>query len=127
MTAGPNYKYLWRDGKEYPNPVNLPACEYIKLLFEWVDLQLDEDTSLSSSPNNFLLKIKAIMLRLYRVYCHIYHHHMEDIKYNQAHWNTSLKLFITFSYKYDLIPEDQIEPLRIIIDKIKQQDNNVHE
>ena len=50
MTAGPGYKYLWSDGRSKPKEV--PACEYIRLLFEWVENQLDDETIFPSMEVN---------------------------------------------------------------------------
>lgn len=43
MTAGPDFQYRWCDGQKYPKPVDLPACEYIGCLMDWVDAQLENE------------------------------------------------------------------------------------
>ncbi|KAH0787033.1 MOB kinase activator-like 1 [Histomonas meleagridis] len=123
MTAGPGYKYLWSDGRSKPRDV--PACEYIKLLFEWVENQLDDEAIFPSMigvsfPKNFESIVKNIMKRLFRIYAHCYYHHLENFKElgTMVHLNTSFKQFIYFTKEFNLIPQEQLDPLKDIIDGI---------
>ena len=125
MTAGPDFQYRWQDGVKYPKPVDLPACEYIGCLMDWVDSQLENEQLFPSTigvpfPKNFEASVKNIMKRLFRIYAHCYHHHMEDFKElgTLAHWNTSFKQFIFFSKEFNMIPQDQLAPLQQIINSI---------
>ncbi|OHS97091.1 MOB kinase activator 1A [Tritrichomonas foetus] len=125
MTAGPSYKYLWQEGPKYPKPVELPACEYIGNLMDWVDAQLENEQIFPSMigvpfPKNFESIVKNIMKRLFRIYAHCYYHHLDNFKElgTIAHLNTSFKQFIFFTKEFNLIPQDQLEPLKEIIDNI---------
>lgn len=125
MTAGPDYQYRWCDGQKYPKPVDLPACEYIGCLMDWVDSQLENEQLFPSAigapfPKNFESVVKKIMQRLFRIYAHCYHHHMQDFQElgTIAHWNTSFKQFLFFSKEFNMIPQDQLAPLQEIIDSI---------
>ena len=125
MTAGPNYRYLWQEPPKYPKPVELPACEYIGNLMDWVDAILENEQIFPSMigvpfPKNFESVVKNIMKRLFRIYAHCYYHHLDNFTElgTIAHLNTSFKQFIYFTKEFNLIPQDQLEPLKEIIDKM---------
>ena len=125
MSAGSGYKYLWSDSKDYPKPVEVSAPEYIGRLFDWVEAQLDDESSFPSAigvpfPKNFDLIVKNIMKRLFRIYAHCYYHHLENFTTlgTSAHLNTSFKHFVFFTKEFNLIPNDQLEPLKDLIDSI---------
>lgn len=126
MKAGPTVTYLWFDGKEYKTPTEVSAPTYIRLLFQWIANQLEDESIFPSTigvpfPKNFKTTVKTIMKRLFRVYAHFYHHHFETFKALCAleHLNTSFKHFYFFIHQFDLIPNDQLEPLRDLINKIE--------
>lgn len=127
MRAGPDYKYLWYDGVHFTEPTELSAPEYIGYLMDWVEDQTDDETIFPSTPgvpfpDDFPNIVRNIMKRLFRVYAHCYHHHLENFKALQTdlHLNTSFKHFILFSKEFDLIPPDQLEPLNELVDLILQ-------
>lgn len=117
MTAGKKYEYLWSNHSE---PVELYASQYIHHMLDWVQEQLsDEDIFPSLSfrdyPPNFIDICRVIAKRLFRVYAHIYHHHLAEIKEDlkiEAHMNTSLKHFIYFVQEFNLVCVEDLEPLR---------------
>ena len=122
MSASEKYQYLWADGKNYKTPTKLPARQYIELLYEWV-LNLFDDQNVFPPdptvpfPKNFKDVIKQITKRLFRVYAHIYHHHLEDVRRLniEAHFNTAFRHFYTFIEQYNLMPRNELEPLRQVI------------
>lgn len=76
MSGGTKYEYLWQDGVKYKKPVKLPANEYITLLMEWIESQINDEnifpvTTDVSFPKNFVTVCKKILTRLYRyeLYC----------------------------------------------------------
>lgn len=79
MTAGPNYLYRWADNTTYLKPTDLPACEYIDNLMNWVKKIISpflyEDAQFQ---DNFMSVSKNIIRRLFRIYAHCYHHHMDQ-------------------------------------------------
>lgn len=123
MTAGPKYKYLWSaDPRE--DPLRLCAPEYIKHLLDWVQEQIDDQeifplTVGEEFPPDFMSTCKKIAKRLFRVYAHIYHHHLEDVKKlgEEAHVNTSLKYFVYFVQEFNLVEPRDLEPLIGYIEK----------
>jgi len=37
------YEYYWCDGVNYKRPTKLPATQYIELLMEWVETQINNE------------------------------------------------------------------------------------
>lgn len=37
------YEYYWCDGVNYKRPTKLPAVQYIELLMEWVETQINNE------------------------------------------------------------------------------------
>jgi len=37
------YEYYWCDGVNYKKPTKLPAAQYIELLLEWVESQINNE------------------------------------------------------------------------------------
>ena len=124
MSAG-DFKFYWSDGNKYPKPVSVSAPVYIGLLFDWVDEQLTNESIFPSMigvpfPKNFEQIVKNIMRRLFRVYAHCFHSHLENFTELDTlrHLNTSFKQFIFFTKEFNLIASDQLEPLKPIITEI---------
>ena len=75
MCAGPNYKFLWQDEKDYKKPTDMPAKEYISLLFDWADAKLGDikffpHDPKAKYPSNFKSEINKIGNYYYkRTYC----------------------------------------------------------
>ncbi|OHS99541.1 MOB kinase activator-like 1 [Tritrichomonas foetus] len=124
MSAGPGYRYLWSDEKN-PTPAEVTAPEYLTKLLKWIDGLLEDETVFPSTlnvqfPDDFMSIVKNIMKRLFRFYAHCYYHHIDDFHYLKMSslLDTSFKHFILFTHEFDLIPPDQLEPLRDLIDLI---------
>ena len=125
MTAGPGYKYAWQDNGKYKKPTMIPAIDYITNVLNWAD-QLTHDEKVFPSdpskpyPKDFMQTCKNIFKRLFRIYAHIYHHHLNDMKECslQDNLNRSFKQFMAFSMEFKLIPEDQLAPLKSLIDQL---------
>lgn len=124
MTAGMN-KYLWSHEPER-RPVDLCASEYIYHSLEWVQQQLDDDDMFPAKsvnkefPPNFGLVAQTIAKRLFRVFAHVYHHHLTHVRIlkEEAHMNTSLKHFIYFVKEFDLITPNELAPLKDYVEKL---------
>ena len=122
MTAGRKYEYWWSYGPER-RPVEVSAPEYIDHLLDWVQEQLDdEDTFPSKSmdkefPPSFRTICQTIARRLFRIYAHVYHHHLAVVRNFKAdgHMNTSLKHFIYFVTEFDLVLPNDLEPLKDLV------------
>jgi MOB kinase activator 1 len=125
MQAGPSFHYLWSDGQRNKKPTNFPAPVYIGLLFDLVDEQLQNEAIFPSAigvlfPKNFEQIITNMMKRLFRVYAHSYCDHLQyltDIGILK-HLNTSFKHFIFFAKEFNLVPQDQLDALKAIIEQL---------
>ena len=43
MSGGAKFEYLWQDGTKYKKPTHLPAPQYIALLMDWVESQINDE------------------------------------------------------------------------------------
>jgi MOB kinase activator 1 len=122
MSAGPCYTYLWADSS-HPTPVSLPATQYVTRLMHWIEAQL-ADTSLfpnmeqkfDTNPE-FMNVSKVILKRLFRVYAHMYHNHLETFValHAEAHLNFCFKRFICFIQEFALIEQKELNALKKLI------------
>lgn len=122
MNAGPKYEYLWKDGAKYPTPTRVSAPEYVHLLMTWIESQIGDERLFPSEdrnpyPTQFLSVVRNIIRRLFRVFAHIYHSHFSRIRElkEESHLNTALKHFVLFVWEFDLMDEQEIEPMSTIL------------
>mmetsp|Transcript_49943 Transcript_49943/g.83169 ORF Transcript_49943/g.83169 Transcript_49943/m.83169 type:complete len:210 (-) Transcript_49943:110-739(-) len=129
MSAGPKYEYLWADGIKHKKPIKVSAPEYVELLLNWVEDQINNEQIFPMQkgnvfPKNFKTIVKTIFKRLFRVYGHIYHSHLQ--KYIQmdaeAHLNSCFKHFYFFIVEHKLLDTHGVQPLQPIIDVIVRKD-----
>ena len=120
MSAGPKYKYFWSDGQRKPEDVS--ASRYVFSLMEWIQGQLDDEAVFPTKPNNpfpksFRATVNSIFRRLFRVFAHIYHHHVEHVQALDisVHLNTSFRHFIYFVLEFQLIERKELAPLSELI------------
>lgn len=71
-------------------------------------------------PRNFLQCARTILKRLFRVYAHVYHEHIEDVirLKEEIHLNTSFKHFILFVQEFKLVDAKELAPLDELIERI---------
>lgn len=120
MCAGPLYEYRWTEGQRVAAP------RYMKLLFAWVQAQLDDEAVFPTQfgrpfPADFRVRVQTILKRLFRVYAHIYHGHYERMEQLGfvPHLNGCFERFACFVLEHDLIPERaQLKPLEPLARKI---------
>jgi len=124
MCAGARFEYHWMDGVKYKKPKKCPAPQYIELLMDWIQDQLDDESVFPSKigvsfPKTFMNTAKVILKRLFRVYAHIYHSHFDKIISlgEEAHLNTSFKHFIFFVQEFNLIDKKELQPMQYLIDQ----------
>ncbi|TYZ60625.1 hypothetical protein PybrP1_004882 [[Pythium] brassicae (nom. inval.)] len=125
MTAGPCYTYLWADGAQQVTPIGLPAPEYVDRLLHWVQEQLDNaqvfplDGIYSNAPV-FLRAAGVIFKRLFRVYAHLYHNHLEHYValHAETHLNFCFKRFVFFVKEFQLVDQKELNALRKLIQTI---------
>ncbi|EGG21826.1 Mps1 binder-like protein [Cavenderia fasciculata] len=97
-SAGPQYEFLWADGKDIKKPVRVSAPVYVDYLMTWVQNTLEDEEIFPLNPTtemskNFLPTVKTIFKRLFRVYAHIYYSHMDRVGPLgvEAHLNTCFR------------------------------------
>eukprot|EP00808_Paulinella_micropora_P001228 g44872.t1 len=129
MAAGSSVNYLWRDGVKVKKPIEVSAPEYVDLLMTWAESQLNNEDIFpvsfgSEYPKNFLVIVKQLYKRFFRVYAHIYHSHFSKIVAvgAEAHLNTCFKHFVYFVLEFDLIPKAELKPLDDLIEKMLGKD-----
>ncbi|KJE88793.1 hypothetical protein CAOG_00376 [Capsaspora owczarzaki ATCC 30864] len=125
MSAGRQYEYSWADGKDYKTPTSLPAAQYVALLMEWIEQQINDEAIFPSKidtpfPKTFQQVCKNIFKRLFRVFAHVYYHHFETVQAigAEAHVNTCFKHFYYFVKEFSLIEPKELEPLKQLADSI---------
>ncbi|XP_076371461.1 MOB kinase activator-like 3 isoform X2 [Tachypleus tridentatus] len=118
MSGGPKFEYLWADRSKYKKPTHLPAPQYIALLMDWAETQINNDEVFPVTvdvpfPKNFIPTCKKILTRLFRVFVHVYIHHFESLVAigAEAHVNTCYKHFYYFIREFDLVSQRELEPL----------------
>ena len=125
MCAGPCYEYLWMDGVKYKKPHKCSAPEYIDILLSYVEEKINDERIFPTEkskkfPKQFKDIVKTMLKRLFRIYGHMYLHHVE--KFVQlgamAHLNTCFKYFMYFVKQHKLILEIELVPLNHIINEL---------
>ncbi|XP_065261993.1 MOB kinase activator 3B [Emys orbicularis] len=119
MSGGPKYEYRWQDDLKYKKPTALPAPQYMNLLMDWIEVQINNEDIFPTSvgvpfPKNFLQICKKILCRLFRVFVHVYIHHFDRIIIMgaEAHVNTCYKHFYYFVTELNVIDRKELEPLK---------------
>ena len=128
MTAGPGYKYLWKDDSIYKTPTDMPAKEYISLLFDWADEKLGDNKFFPSDPRakyppEFMEETSKIFTRFLRIFAHIYNHHSVQLKEEDAmpSFNSLFIHFYKFVKYFNLIKEVEFGPLKTVISSLNLQ------
>jgi MOB kinase activator 1 len=66
---------------------------------------------------NFRATVNSVFRRLFRVFAHVYHHHVEHVQALDisVHLNTSFRHFIYFVLEFGLIEKKELAPLSELI------------
>lgn len=119
MSGGPKYEYHWCDGVRYKKPTRCSAPQYVELLMEWVEQQINDEELFPvatgvSFPRSYTSMVKKIMKRLFRVFVHIYIHHFDKLLSlgAEAHINTCYKHFYHFVIEFNLVDKKELDPLK---------------
>lgn len=43
MSGGPRFEYRWQDERKYKKPTALPAPQYMNLLMDWIEMQINNE------------------------------------------------------------------------------------
>nr|XP_025960640.1 MOB kinase activator 3B isoform X6 [Dromaius novaehollandiae] len=49
MSGGPKYEYRWQDDVKYKKPTALPAPQYMNLLMDWIEVQINNEVIFPTS------------------------------------------------------------------------------
>jgi hypothetical protein len=84
MSGGPKYEYLWCDHERYKKPTHLSAPQYIGLLMDWIEKQINDESLFPVTvgvpfPKSFQSACKKLLSRLFRVFVHVYIHHFDRV------------------------------------------------
>ncbi|ELP88868.1 hypothetical protein EIN_475600 [Entamoeba invadens IP1] len=119
MCAGPSFEYRWKEGKELQS---LCAKEYINKCLDYVQQQLDDEAVFPCTvgvpfPKKFPKVVQMIFKRLFRIYAHIYLHHLNQITQleEEPHLNSSFKHFILFAANFNLLDKKEVAPMMCVI------------
>lgn len=125
MSGGAKYEYHWCDGVNYKKPTKLPASQYIALLMDWIEQQINNEDLFPVTvgvpfPKNYISTVRKILSRMYRVFVHVYIHHFDKLVSVGAepHINTCYKHYYYFVCEFDLIEKKELEPLKHLTQKI---------
>ncbi|KAE9553397.1 hypothetical protein FO519_003407 [Halicephalobus sp. NKZ332] len=121
MTAG-KVEYTWTDRD---TSIQCTAPVYIDYLFSSVQDEIDDENVFPSQigktfPSHFPKTVQTIVRRLFRVYAHVYHEHLELIENLKSieHLNTSFKHFMLFVQEFKLMDTQDLEPLSLLIQEL---------
>ena len=131
MNAGSLFEYKWADGRQYKTPTAMSAPKYCSTLLAWVQAQLDDERLFPTAPGaafppNFRREtVSNIFRRLFRVYGHIYHSHLERVVELtfEAHLNSCFKHLMYFVLTFDLVRTEELQPLQPLIAKLIAEDD----
>ncbi|GCC27093.1 MOB kinase activator 3B-like [Chiloscyllium punctatum] len=125
MSGGLKYEYRWQDEHKYKKPTKVTAPQYMNLLMDWIEALINNEENFPTRvgvpfPKNFMQLCKKILTRLFRVFVHVYIHHFDRITAMgaEAHVNTCYKHFYYFVTEFDLTDERELEPLKVMTEKI---------
>lgn len=124
MNAGPRTDYLWLDANN--RQVSLPASQYIDLALTWINNKVNDKNLFPTKngipfPQAFLRDVQRIMIQMFRIFAHIYHHHFDKIVHLslEAHWNSFFAHFISFSKEFNVIDRKEMHPLLPLIENLE--------
>ena len=125
MQCGPMFEYRWKEGKELQS---LSAREYIKKCLKYVQKELDNESVFpctigTSFGKKFTKDVPQIFKRLFRIYGHLYLHHLNQIIQleEEPHLNTSFKHFILFATHFNLLDKKEVQPMMCVIHYLAPQ------
>lgn len=111
MRAGSAFAYRWRDSTE-TEAVDVSAPMYMAKLWKWIESVQDilEDTE----SDEFLPLAQKVISRLFRVYAHLYVHHLYSVmELNQeAELERYFALLYFFTTEFKLMVAEDMAPLQ---------------
>lgn len=126
MNAGPRTDYLWLDANN--RQVSLSAGQYIDLALTWINNKVNDTVLFPTKsgvpfPQHFYRDVTRIMIQMFRIFAHIYHHHFDKIVHLslEAHWNSFFTHFINFAKEFQILDRNELYPLLSLIESLERQ------
>lgn len=126
MNAGPRVEYLWLDANS--RQVALPAGQYIDLALTWINNKVNDKTLFPTKSGlpfaqHFIRDMQRIMIQMFRIFAHIYHHHFDKFVHLslEAHWNSFFAHFVSFAKEFNLLDRKEMAPLELLIESFERQ------
>eukprot|EP00180_Rhodochaete_pulchella_P000222 Plantae.Rhodophyta-Rhodochaete_pulchella.ctg1157.p2 GENE.Plantae.Rhodophyta-Rhodochaete_pulchella.ctg1157~~Plantae.Rhodophyta-Rhodochaete_pulchella.ctg1157.p2 ORF type:complete len:103 (-),score=13.64 Plantae.Rhodophyta-Rhodochaete_pulchella.ctg1157:822-1130(-) len=92
----------------------------------WIDEQLNNraifpDTPGASFPENYYTVVNAIMRKLFRIYGHVFHAHLDEVIKvgSQQELCSSFRHFVYLAYEYGLLTARDFEPLKGLLEELQ--------
>lgn len=126
MSAGPHFTFLWTDDTTQ-TPLRCSAREYVYRLYAWINECFDKGVlsrvSQLDVSQDVVDTMKVICKKLFRVYAHVYHHHLQEFTQRNAEifLNTTFQFFCLFVREYNLISRKEEAPLRKLIKRLVEE------
>lgn len=64
MSGGARFEYLWADGDKYKKPTALPAPQYVSLLMDWIETQINNENLFPVSTGKFFF-LSSVLLQIW--------------------------------------------------------------
>lgn len=118
MNCGSTFEYQWRDPEK--RPIRLTAPDYVARLHSWIDEQIKDEANFPTAgayPEDFVVHVKNIFRRLFRVFAHAYTSHYDSICELGVHtsFNTAFIHFMVFAQEFDLISVMELKPAKDLL------------
>lgn len=115
----PGFEYRWADGVNVVKPMRCSSPEYVEYVMMWVEDQINNEDifpvqEAQPFPSDFLVYVKDIFKRLFRIFAIIYHRHFQTVESLDAaaHLNTCFKHFMFFVLEFGLVDEKEMKALK---------------
>jgi MOB kinase activator 1 len=138
MSAGPCYAYAWTDVTSLAQPqasgsaTHLPASQYVARLMDWIERQINDPRVFPSNAAHYQSGFehetaRVILKRLFRVYAHMYHSHLDHFVELSAdvHLGFCFKRFVFFVKQFDLVDDKELHALRKFVQSVLENPVNV--
>lgn len=67
MSGGARFEYLWADGEKYKKPTALPAPQYVSLLMDWIEAQINNETIFPVLTGITILQVNISLITKYSI------------------------------------------------------------
>ena len=108
--------------------IRCTCWEYIDYVLTWVEDQVNNERifpveETETFPSDFVVYVKDIFKRMFRVYAIIYNSFFDLFKQFDAvkHLNTSFKHFMFFAFQFKLISDKEVKALKNLVNRLLEE------